>query len=152
LPVSRKFVIEDKSGEILYMTDVKPGDTYTTTFIHSINKSPVDEVYRIQSDYSMMLKKSVFRAFGVGIPEKPECNETFTLYDDRIEIANINRVVKDHLVFVGTISDHTFSMNSDYFHLNTLIEPQKTVRFRVRKIPLYTLIRRDYIDQRERQN
>lgn len=146
LPVSRKFVIEEKSGKILFMTDVKPGDTYTITFIHSINKSPVDEIYEIQSDYSIMVKKSVFRTFGVGIPEKPEGNETFTLYDDRIEIDNINRKVEDHLVFVGTISDHTFSMNGHSFHLNTLTKPQTAVRFRVRRIPLYILLGRDYID------
>lgn len=144
VPIERKLTLTDKkTGETIYFTDVKPGDTYTVSYTHSINKSPVDDVLEIQKDYSIMLKKTVFRAFGVGIPSETEGGQTINVYDDRIEIDNINMPVKEHLVFVGVIADHTFTMHGQTLHLNELTQPQRTVQFEVRKVPMHILMRRD---------
>lgn len=144
IPVFRGLVIVNKkTGDILYCTKVKPGDTYTITYTHSINKSPVDDVFEIQQDYSIMLKKTVFRAFGVGIPSETVGDQVMNIFDDRIEIDNINMPVKEHLVFVGLIADHRFTVHNQQIHLNKLIEPQQTVQFEVRRLPIYMLMRRD---------
>jgi len=146
IPINQKFVIvEKKTGKILYYTYVTPGDTFVITYTHSVNKSPVDDVFEIQPDYSIMLKKTVFRTFGVGIPIPSDLGEgkVMNIYDDRMEIDNINMPVKQCLYFVGVIADHRFKMHNLELHLNKLTEPQQTVQFEVRRMPLYILMRRN---------
>ena len=121
----------------------KPNDIFIVTYTHSINKSPVDEFFEIQPDYSIMLKKTAFRAFGVGIPSELGEGQVISFYPDRIEIDNINMPVKKHLVFVGTIADHRVTIHDRQMHLNELTNPQQTVEFEVRRVPVHILMRRD---------
>lgn len=145
VPFQRKLlVVEMNTGRILYSTNIKPKDTFAITYTHSINKSPVDDVLEIQADNSLVLKKTVFRAFGVGIPSELEGEQKLTVYPDRTEIDNINRPIKECLVFVGVVADHRFTVHNELLHLNELTKPQKTVKFEVRKVSLYNLMRGDF--------
>jgi len=142
VPFQRKLlVIEMNTGRILYHTNVKPGDTFSISYTHSINKSPVDDILEIQRDYSLLLKKTIFRAFGVGIPSELENDQKMTVYADRTEIDNINRQIKECLVFVGVVADHRFRVHDDLIHLNHLTKPQRTVKFEVGKVSVFTLMR-----------
>jgi len=148
IPSQRKFVIlERKTGRILYYRDVKPGDTFTITYTHSINKSPVDEIFEIGEDYSILLKKTVFHAFGVGTPavvgSEIGKGQTLSLFDDRVEIDNINKPIEQCVYFVGLIANHKFTMDNIEIPLKQLTEPQKAVQFDVRRIPLYITLRGD---------
>lgn len=148
MPSQRKFVIiEKKTGKILYYTDVKPGNTFTVSYTHSVNKSPVDEVFEIEKDYSILLKKTVFHAFGVGMPavkgSEIDEGQEIRVFDDRVEIDNINRPVEQCIYFVGLIANHKFIMNDREIPLKKLTEPQNAVQFEVRRIPLYITMRGD---------
>ena len=133
-------MIIEVSGEILYVEDVKPRDIFTVSYTHSVNKSPVDDVFEIQPDDSIMLKKTIFRSFGAGIPFELEGSQVLRSYDDRMELDNINRRVEQYLLFVGIVADHTFTMHGRQLHLNQLTQPQNTVCFEVRRVSLYALI------------
>ncbi|MGE4284112.1 MAG: DUF1850 domain-containing protein [Clostridia bacterium] len=142
-PVARKFVlIEEKTGKVLYYTDIKPYDTFTVTYTHSVNKSPVDDVFEIQPDYSIMVKKTIYRSFGAGVPYEIDKGQVLNIYDDRMEIDNINLPLEKYLLFVGTIAEHKLMIHEQEIYLDQLTQPQQTVRFEVRKIPIHILIRR----------
>ena len=139
----RLVIVEEKTGRILYAENVRYGDTFTITYIHSVNKSPVDDIFEIQPDYSIMLRKTVFRSFGAGVPFELEEQQVLNTYEDRIEIDNINRHIAQYLLFVGTTADHVFSMHGRSIHLNQLTRPQNTVRFEVRRVSVGTLLQLD---------
>jgi len=141
--VDRLVIIEEKTGRCLFVSKVKPGDSFIIGYIHSVNKSPVEDFFEIGEDLGISLKKTVFRSFGAGIPFDIEKNQELKLYRDRLEIENINTEIEDLLLFVGTQADHTFTMNNRKLHLNQLTSPQTTVRFEVRKLPLFTLFKGD---------
>lgn len=140
LPVSRKFaIIEEKTGKILYCTAVKPGDDFSVKYVHSVNNSPVEDVFEIQKDYGIMLKKTVFLSFGAGIPYELEGVQVLNQKEDRIEIDNIDRRIDKFLLRVGTIADHTLLINGREIRLNRLTELKQTVRLEVRRVPVYSL-------------
>jgi len=142
LPVVRRFaIIEKNTGKILFTCDVKPEDTFSVIYTHSVNKSPVEDVFVIQPDYGIMVKKSVYYSFGAGIPYELEAGQELHVYDDRIEIDNINRDLQEYLLFVGTVADHTFVMKNHRIHLNQLTQPQQTVSFQVCRVPLIHLMK-----------
>lgn len=145
LPTVRKFVIvEEKTGKILYYSDVKPGDTFTVTYTHSVNNSPVHDIFVIREDYSIMLKKTVFSSFGAGVPYEVEKGQNICFYKDTIEIDNINQPIKEYLLFVGTVADHIFTMHQASIPLKQLTRQQQTVRFEVHRVPLCTVwLKRD---------
>jgi hypothetical protein len=144
IPVKRQLVIvQEETGKVLYHTDARTGDTFTVSYRHSVNKSPVEDVFEIGYDHSILLKKTVFRAFGAGIPCEPQEGESFRILDDRMELDNIDRKLDPYLLYVGTVANHEFFKGEERMELARICKPQQTVRFEVRKVPICILMRRD---------
>jgi len=138
LPLVRQFLIVDyRSNKILYSSGVKPGDKFSITYIHSVNKSPVEDQFYIEKDYGIMLQKTVFKSFGAGIPSNPGDGGNFTFYKDRIEVEYTGRKIEKLLMFVGVIADHHFLMNGRDIRLNGLSLPQRSVLFQVKRITFF---------------
>ena len=142
IPVSRQFVVADESsGEILLSTAVEPGDVFGMKYIHSVNKSPIEDVFEILDDNSIMLKKTIFRSFGAGVPYELEEGQLLDVRDDRIEISNINRQIDSYLLKVGTIAEHTLCINDLEIRMDSLTRPKRTVRLEVRSVPVTFFLR-----------
>jgi hypothetical protein len=142
LPFIRQFVIIDyKTSKVLYSSDVMPGDKFSVTYIHSVNKSPVEDQFSVESDYGIMLQKTVFKSFGAGIPSNSGDGGEFTFYNDRIEVEYTGRKIEKLLMFVGVIADHHFLMNGRDIRLNELSLPQRSVQFLVKKITVYRYLK-----------
>jgi len=112
------------NGKTILSHKVKPGDTFTVSYIHSVNKSKVLDSFTITNNYIIMLTATSFSAYGAGIPE-PEEGQTLSIRDDRIEISNINRYVDPYRLFVGTTADHTIIFNDEEtVHLIDFVKPK----------------------------
>jgi hypothetical protein len=135
VPLVRQFLIIDyKSGEVLYSSDVVPGDKFSITYIHSVNKSPVEDQFDLDNNYRIMLKKSIFKSFGAGVPSNLGDGDKFEYFKDRIEVSYFNSRIEKFILFVGVIADHHFVMNGKNFKLSRLSSPQRSVQFLVKKI------------------
>ncbi len=142
LPLVRQFVIIDyKSGEVLYSSDVVPGDKFSITYIHSVNKSPVEDQFDLDSNYRIMLRKSIFKSFGAGVPSTSVDGDKFEYFKDRIEVSYSNSSIENFILFVGVIADHHFLMNGHDFQLSRLSSPQRSVQFTVTKITVYQYLK-----------
>ncbi len=142
LPLIRQFVIIDyKSGEVLYSSDVMPGDKFSVTYIHSVNKSPVEDQFNLDDNYRIMLKKSIFKSFGAGVPSNLSDGDEFSYFKDRIEVSYSNSRIEKFILFVGVIADHHFLMNGKEYKLSRLSSPQRSVQFLVKKITVYQYLK-----------
>lgn len=142
LPLVKLFLIVDyKTDKILYYSSVKPGDKFSITYIHSVNKSPVEDKFLIDRDYGILLLKTVFKSFGAGIPSNPDDGGKFTFYKDRIEVEYNGRKIGKLLMFVGIIADHHFLMNGKDIRLNELSLPQRSVLFQVKKLTVFDYLK-----------
>lgn len=142
LPASKQLIITDEeTGDILYAARVRAGDCFSLKYIHSVNKSPVEDVFEIADDNSIVLRKTVFLSFGAGVPTEAEDGQVFDLKDDRVEISNIDRPVSNFLLKVGTVADHTLCIGERQIRLDSLADPMRTVRLEVRNVPIILTLR-----------
>jgi len=142
LPVCKRFtVIEEKTGKILFYTDVSPGDVFSVKYVHSVNKSPIEDVFEIEQDDGIKLIKTVFHSFGAGVPCELEPGQVLIRKEDRLEIININKHIDRYLLKVGTVADHTLCIQNREIRLYHLAAPKQTVRFEVRRIPVYYILK-----------
>ncbi len=150
IPVSKQFIVTDEqTGKVLYSIPVRPGDVFSVKYVHSVNKSPVEDVFEIAGDNGIMLKKTVFRSFGAGIPYELEDGQILDVMEDRIEIGNIDRMIDRFLLKIGTVAEHTLCINGHKIRMDSLAEPRRTVRLQVRDVPV-TFFLRGITNERER--
>ena len=82
---SLALVVVDESGRPVYVRAVKAGERYTIRFIHSVERRPVDEIYEIAPDCSI-LRETVYDMFGAGLPAEPEPGKTFSVENGKFHI------------------------------------------------------------------
>lgn len=85
-----KIVVEDMSTEEeLFVQEVEYGERFEVNYIHSVERSPVSEVFEVRGDgiYTM---ESHTESFGAGMPY---AGEDVELKDGTFTIKNINRKV-----------------------------------------------------------
>jgi len=142
LPATKQLIVKDEeTGEILYTAGVEAGDCFSLKYIHSVNKSPIEDVFEILDDNSIILRKSIFLSFGAGVPVELENGQVLDLKDDRIEINNIDKPISNFLLKVGTVADHTLCIGGQQVRLDSLAAPKRTVRLEVRSVPIIISLR-----------
>jgi hypothetical protein len=148
-PLILRFTIANpNNGKVIFECKMNPGDSFKVSYIHSVNRSPIDDYFVIGADYDIILVRTVFRSFGAGVPSEPEPGQVWRQFPDRIEIDRINRSLPDYRLFVGGVSDHRFTFKNRTFHLNRLAPPGTTLRLGMGRISIVTLLRSDLNGQR----
>jgi len=67
-PVTYLLVSEAEGGKILVAQPLGAGEEFFLIYTHSVHKSPVVEVFAAEPGLGLVLKKTGFRDYGVGIP------------------------------------------------------------------------------------
>lgn len=137
----RLLVLTDGDGQSVFMKRVSPGERYTVRFIHSVMRRPVDEVYEIAPNCSV-LKETWFDMGGAGLPldyVNPKLHFTFennlyhiTGYDMELPdlVYRVNKVVADHTLLIG----------GRQYKMKQWTRPGGPIHFRVKRMPAARLI------------
>ena len=100
-----------RSGEEYASYRMRPGDTFSVGFVHSVNKSPVTDCYEVRKD-GIYVVKTVYYGFGAGVQTQLEEGQVLEYGDDgSMIITGFNQKMSDLVYFVGTVSDHTLTLN-----------------------------------------
>ncbi len=146
-PVFKGITITDsKTGELLYFNPVDAGERFSIRYIHSVNKSPVEDFFIIADD-GLIIEKTVFTAFGAGVPASADDGGILKVYDDRMEVTGINRRIDDFLLFVGVTAEHSFIIDNDELLLRKISSLQRSLRIAVKRISLFNIIKLRYYKQ-----
>lgn len=123
-----------KTGEIYARYPVRISDTFSVGFIHSVNKSPVTDFYEIRKD-GIYVVKTVYYGFGAGVQTQLEEGQTLEYGDDgSMIITGFEKKMDDLIYFVGTVSDHTLTLESgEEISLRDLCGRNAMVRFSLEK-------------------
>lgn len=142
LPVFERFTITDgKSGNIVFQDRVEKYREFYVSFTHSVNRTPVNEYYRISRD-GFILEKATFYSYGAGMPEVGEYGSGKPrIIDGMVHIENINKEFKKFTYFAGTYAKHSLNIDDTRILFSQLVEPQTPVTFEVKKISIITLLR-----------
>ncbi|MCI8341722.1 MAG: DUF1850 domain-containing protein [Firmicutes bacterium] len=125
--------LEGESGFIYSQYELGEGETFSVSFIHSVNKSAVEEGYSIRNG-SIYLDTCLYSAFGAGVATEIEQGQTLSYTSDgKMLISNINRKMENLSYIVATVSDHILVIDGSETSLGELCGKNSTVRFKVLK-------------------
>ncbi len=121
------------TGAVYASYPLSDGEEFSITFIHSVNKTPVTDVYDVDGDGKVRLLRTVYYDFGAGVPFDLNEGETLSFDDNGAMIIDgINREIPDFLIFVGTVSDHTLQIGDSQISLRDLCGRNAKVRIACR--------------------
>lgn len=140
LPVMNAFTITDiKTGKLVYSRSIRQTQSFYTTFIHSVNRVPVYEYYKIV-DNKFVVYKTTFYSYGAGMPEyNPEHH--VTIKDGMVSIDNLNTVLEDFAIFVGTVANHKIVFQDKEYSLSQFTNPGNDLKFEIKRVSIYNLLK-----------
>lgn len=118
-------VVKTESGTCLTLP-VKPGETFSLRFIHSVHKTPVWENFIVKDTDTLLLTSTEYQSYGVGMPSLPS-EGVFTQLGDRFSLSNLNRQFRQIPVRVGPEAQLTLVYHEqeypvyEYFAPGTLV-------------------------------
>ena len=149
-PVFNMFTIMDtESNKIVYINKTSNIDEFYITFIHSVNRMPVNEYYRIVNN-QFVVYKTTFYSYGAGMPDFEDLGQRPVLKDGMVNIDNLNINMKSFSIFIGTIANHSLNFNNKKYYLSQFVKPGKSAFFKIRKVSLYRLLRRYFYEWRNK--
>lgn len=104
-------IIEDqKSGE---RHTLFPNDNhFELGYIHSVLLTPVDEYFEIEDNNNLLLQKTVYESFGVGLPYEQMNDAEFEIVDGKF-ILYMNREFDKVNMIASPIPKHSITVNGE---------------------------------------
>ncbi len=96
-------VLQILKGRQVVYSRIVPKGKFTLTFVHSVEKTPVYEFYRIDPDGQLVLYEARYSSYGAGLPCEPE--EGFRIEDDQF-VVKVTRRFKEISLRVSYIDGH----------------------------------------------
>ncbi|MBN2332459.1 MAG: DUF1850 domain-containing protein [Deltaproteobacteria bacterium] len=120
-PQGSRLIIRDFSqGRIIAALAVKPGETFVIRYIHSVDKKPIFERFRLDPDIGLVLEKTWFTMFGAGLGHW-EGHGHLTQSGGWITIDNIEYPVGNFILRIGSPGvDHTIIYREKEINLSAL--------------------------------
>jgi hypothetical protein len=113
-PVHALVLEETRTGRLLFVQRVRPGDGWVTRYTHSVKNKPVWEYFRIDDQYRMVLFKTVFPGSGYGLPCSVAGEENFEIREDGMHvISGMRRIIPRLMLTVAPEYDNVFRYGQD---------------------------------------
>lgn len=117
------------TGELYARYPIGEGDRFSIEFKHSVNLSPVIDIYEIQ-DGDIYVEETVYYHFGAGVQTQLNEGETLTYGEDgSMIVGNIHQLRNDVQYIVGTLYDHLLTVGDEQINLRQLCGKNTKVRF-----------------------
>jgi len=123
-------ILRDReTGKELAAYPVREGDEFSITFVHSVNNSPVTDVYEIRCR-DIYVVRTIYYSFGAGVQTEIKEGQTLEYGEDgSMIVSGFNRRMDKLSYIVGTVSDHILRINGETISLRDLCGRNTTVRF-----------------------
>ena len=118
--VPRLVVSYFSTGREIAVFDVKAGDKFTIRYIHSVDKTPVFEEFRLDREKGLVLEKTWFTMFGAGLGHWPGHGD-LSQDAEWITIDNIEQPLGSFILRIGSLSvGHTIIYREQETNLSRL--------------------------------
>ena len=129
-PVQCVVMTNAETDEVYFQQPLEADGVFSVSYIHSVNKSNVEEYYRLEDD-ELYLFRARYRAFGAGVATELEEGQTLSYEDGYMIIENIHYQIPDLVYRVGTVSDPLIHIGTQTWHMKDLAPPLTSVRFTI---------------------
>ena len=132
-PMGPALEIVDRTGNAVFCRRVSVGQEFVLSFVHSVNRRPVYDTFRVESDH-LVIARSRYDSFGAGMPTESTAEGTLAIAKDGWLEWTVNRPVPDITVRVGWVAGHTLTIEGREIRLADLAEPGSPLTMRVRDV------------------
>jgi len=116
----RLVVSNFSTAKVITSLKVKTGDRFTIRYIHSVDKTPIFEEFRLDRKQGLVLEKTWFTMFGAGLGHWPGHGD-LTQDADWITIDNIEKPLGSFILRIGALSvGHTIIYHDQEINLSRL--------------------------------
>ena len=128
-------------GRVVFLTRVAPGDTFTLSFVHSVEKSEVTDYFRIDDDHRIILYQTEFGSLNTGLPAVVSEGEIFERTDRGFRLSNLDRVLPEIQLWVSEAYGGNLAMKGKEVSLPALAG-NGIVRITTRRVFAGEILRR----------
>jgi hypothetical protein len=108
------------TAEVITSLKVKTGDRFTIRYIHSVDKTPIFEEFRLDREQGLVLEKTWFTMFGAGLGHWPGHGD-LTQDANWITIDHIEQPLGSFILRIGALSvGHTIIYHDQKINLSRL--------------------------------
>lgn len=129
------------SGKAVFVKRVAPGDTFSLSFVHSVEKSDVTDYFRIDGDYRIILYQTEFRSLNTGLPAVVSEGEILERTDGGFRLSGLARVLPEIHLQVSAAYGGTLAVKGKQVLLPALAG-DGPVRISIRKMFAWELVSR----------
>ena len=120
-------VLDYSSKAIILRAPFAYGRSFAIRYIHSVDRSPVFEVFKAEKGEGLVLKETYFRMFGAGMGHW-EGHGTIVQEGQWIKIKDINRPLGSFILRVGSREvAHTILMDEKEWNLSQKVPGRRVV-------------------------
>ncbi len=108
------------TAKVIASLEVKPGDKFSIRYIHSVDKTPIFEEFRLDQKKGLVLEKTWFKMFGAGLGHWPG-HGNLSQDSEWITIDNIEQPLGSFILRIGSPSvGHTIIYREQEINLSRL--------------------------------
>jgi hypothetical protein len=129
---NRALTVLDAAGTPRGRWPVKEGTEFFVEFVHSVNQSPVREVFRVRGR-RLVPVAAVFSSLGAGMPATAEAGQTLSRdRDGALRLTGFTASHRELRYIVGTVSDHILGIGEERVSLRELCGKNAHITLRIR--------------------
>jgi hypothetical protein len=122
-PVPVLEIREAGSGHLLRQIPVDLGDRITYSYVHSVQKTRVDEVLEVAPDH-LVVRATTFDVYGAGLPsDLPDGDPSIDPVTGKFQILNMSRALPDWPVRVAFTAEQTLEVGGTELRLDSIASP-----------------------------
>lgn len=121
-----------ETDKIIRSFDGSEGAEFSVEFIHSVNKSPVKDVFKVVNG-ELVADRTIYSAFGAGVQTEILDGQTLEFDEDgNMVVSGFGTVFPRVDYLVGTVSDHILEIQGESISLRDLCGRNAHVYFELR--------------------
>ncbi len=124
-------VVDSKANRVLLRTPVRPGDSFTLSYLHSVAKSRVSGIFEVTPAYEISVRETTFGSFGPGLPDvRP--GDDYEVKGGVIRLKSLSQTFPELSFFVHPYTEHRLEIVGRTLDLSKEVEAGGRVAITVR--------------------
>ena len=145
IPIDCLLLEHYQTNEILFVFKVSPGDEFIMKWIHSVELTPWEEIFRIDENNEMILDRTRFQQFGAGVPDY--AGTKTEIIDGYIIFSGIDQKVDLLPYGISAFAQHTFIFKDVSYELYKMVKDGDRINFYTDQMSLFQFIRMKYFEE-----
>ncbi len=115
-------IIEDEKSEI-YKEFICNNNEFILSYTHSVLLTPVEEYFIIGENNKLMLRKTIYESFGVGLPYEQQKDEDFEIIGEKFMLTCSEEFSEINMI-ISPIPNHEIIINGNVYNLFEMINEE----------------------------